>query len=223
MIMLRCSWRVSAAACVLLLALGGCSSTRTDSSAETFAALGAQLQQARQAAIDADATATKARRARERGREEEADRLEQQAIEQYRAALAISGEMPDAWNNLGVLLMEEGDLVAAADAFTIAMQQSPTDPRPAENLGLVYSRAGWVEDSLKYYDVALERSPNYLPALRGAIKQAHLLGEADEKRLEQVRRALMLETDERWRLVFERERVRIAGRLENNRRELGRR
>jgi hypothetical protein len=75
-----------------------------------------------------------------------------------------------------------------------------------------------VEDSLRYYDIALERSPNYLPALRGAVKAAHLLGEADERRLDQVKRALLIETDEQWRTVFERERVRIVGRLELDRR-----
>ena len=62
--------------------------------------------------------------------------------------------------------------------------------------------------------MALERSPNYLPALRGAIKASHLLGEADEKRLTQVRRALMIETDPTLREFFEREQVRILGRLE---------
>jgi tetratricopeptide (TPR) repeat protein len=211
-------FRALAPACALSAVLGACQSAGNASGRETLAALGEQMYEARQAAIAADATAQKAARARERERHEEADRLEQEAIDQYRGALAISGDMPEAWNNLGVLLMQQGDLMGSADAFAVAMEQSPTDPRPAENLGLVYARAGWVEDSLRYYDIALERSPNYLPALRGAVKAAHLLGEADERRLDQVKRALLIETDEQWRTVFERERVRIVGRLELDRR-----
>lgn len=201
--------------------VGGCSSSPRDST--TFPSPALRLAEAREAALAADAVAERAAQARERGRLEEAGRLERQAIEEYRKALAISGDMADAWNNLGVLLMHQNDLVSAADAFTIAMQQSPTDPRPAANLGLVYDRAGWAEESLKFYDMAIERSPSYLPALRGAIKSAHLLGQADEERLVQVRRALLIETDERWHEFFEREQVRITGRLESDRRAVGRR
>jgi Tfp pilus assembly protein PilF len=182
-----------------------------------------QLAEARQAALVADATARKSERAAERGREGEAEKLREQAVAQYREALAVSGEMPDAWNNLGVLLMQQEDLVAAADAFSMAMQQSPTDPRPAENLGLVYARAGWAEESLKFYVLALERCPDRLQALRGALKAAHLLGHADERRLDQVRRAMLIESEGAWRDFFAREQVRISGRLESDRRASDRR
>ncbi len=124
--------------------------------------------------------------------------------------------MPEAWNNMGIQLMHLKDYLAASEAFTFAMQQSPTDPRPCENLGIVYDRTGWSEESLKYFDMALDRSPNYLPALRGAIKAAHLLSEASEERLEQVRRALMIETDPAMREFFEREQLRISGRLDQD-------
>ncbi|HZW10666.1 MAG TPA: tetratricopeptide repeat protein [Phycisphaerales bacterium] len=205
---------LAAAACALVSGCGASGSGRGAS----FPSPVEQLGQARQAALVADATARKAERAESRGREDEAGDLREQAIAEYREALTVSGEMPDAWNNLGVLLMQQEDLVGAADAFTMAMQLSPTDPRPAENLGLVYARAGWAEESLKYYDLALERSPDRLQALRGALKAAHLLGQADERRLDQVRRALLMESEEAWRDFFAREQVRISGRLESDRR-----
>lgn len=206
----------------LTAAIGACAGGRSGAST-SFPAPGARLAEARGIAQQAAEIATKAKAARVDGRDKEADKLAAKAIEQYRQALNVSGDMADAWNNLGVLLVDQKDLMGAADAFTIAMQQSPADPRPCENLGLVYSRAGWSEESLKYYDLAIERSPNYLPALRGAIQQAHLLGQADEARLKQVRRALLLEQDERWQMFFEREQVRISGRLETDRRGGGQR
>lgn len=194
----------------------GCASTGRARPGTTIAAAAEQAVSAREAALIASSTAARAEAARERGRTAEADRLSMQAIEQYRAALAISTEMPEVWNNLGIQLMRLEDYLAASEAFTVAMQMSPTDPRPCENLGVVYDRTRWAEESLKYFDMALERSPNYLPALRGAIKAAHLLGEADEKRLAQVRRALMIETDPKMREFFEREQVRISGRIDRD-------
>ncbi|MBK7403831.1 MAG: hypothetical protein IPJ41_04150 [Phycisphaerales bacterium] len=213
---------LGAAVAMLVGAPIGCVGS-SGGSASGLDAPGARLQEARQAAQQAAATAAKAARARERKRTDEAAKLTSQAVEQYRDALNISGDMPEAWNNLGALLVVQGDLMPAADAFTIAMQQSPTDPRPCENLGLVYNRAGWAEESLKYYDLALDRSANYLPALRGSIQQASLLGLADETRLANVRRALMLEQDDRWRDLFDREQLRITGRMETDKRGVGQR
>jgi tetratricopeptide (TPR) repeat protein len=183
-----------------------------------MASMAVRLGQAREAALAAAATADRADDARERGRADDAKRLGLDAVRQYRTALTISNDMPDAWHNMGVQLMHLQDYVAASEAFTVAMQMSPTDPRPCENLGIVYDLTGWGEQSLFYFDMALERSPNYLPALRGAIKAAHLLGEADTKRLDQVRRALMIETDPANRQFFEREQLRITGRLDQDNR-----
>ena len=194
--------------------LGGCQGTSRARSTVPPSATAAQVAEARQAAIVAAESASKARLARERGKDSEAIRLSKTAIEQYRRSLSLSAESPEVWNNLGVELMQVEDYLGASESFSMAMQLSPTDPRPAENLGLVYQRTGWTEESLRFYDMALERSPNYLPALRGAIKASHLLGEADERRLAQVRRALMIETDPTLREFFEREQVRILGRIE---------
>ncbi len=194
----------------------GCESTSRTQRHEIQSpdALARQVAEARQAALVASDTARKAAQKRDKGKPDEAQRLSRTAIEQYRRAISLSPDMPEVWNNLGVELMRVEDYLGASESFSMAMQLSPTDPRPAENLALVYDRTGWAEESLRYYDIALERSPNYLPALRGAIKAAHLLGEADEKRLDHVRRALMIETDPKLREFFEREQVRILGRLE---------
>lgn len=197
----------------LCVALAGCAGQGRRGAPADFSGIAQQQAEARRAALDASAVGAKADAARERGNTEQADKLSREAVERYRGALAVYAEMPEVWNNMGVQLMQLQDYLAASEAFTFAMQQSPTDPRPCENLAIVYDRTGWSEESLKYFDMALDRSPNYLPALRGAIKAAHLLGEADQNRLDQVRRALMLETDPGLREFFEREQLRISGRM----------
>lgn len=205
----------SLAGLTLAVTLAGCDATSRQRRAQTdFSEIAQKQAEARKAALAAADTAARADAARAKDRLGEADKLSRQAVDQYRAALALSQEMPEAWNNLGIQLMQLQDYLGAAEAFTVAMQQSPTDPRPCENLGIVYDRTGWSEESLKYFDMALDRSPNYLPALRGASKAAHLLGEASDRRLSQVRRALMIETDPAMREFFEREQLRISGRLD---------
>lgn len=196
---------------------GGCASTQTRSAGPDYQSIAEQQARARQLVAQAGQTAARANEARRKDNTETADKLSRQAVEQYREALLLSSEMPDAWNNMGVQLMEMGDYLAASEAFTFAIQQSPTDPRPCENMGIVYDRTGWPQEAIKYFDMALERSPNYLPALRGAIKCAHQLGEANEVRLAQVRRALMIETEPGNREFFEREVLRISGRLDQTR------
>lgn len=209
---------VSLAAIALTVgALAGCEGAGGSRTAG-MSAIAGQMQEARAVALQAAATAREAQAAREKDKPVEAERLSRAAIDRYREALSLSQDMPEVWNNLGVELMHVQDYVGASQAFTQAMQLSPTDPRPAVNLALVYDRTGWTEESLRYYDLALDRSPSYLPALRGAIKAAHLLGEASDERLELVRRALMIETDPTLREFFEREQVRIRGRLDQPRR-----
>lgn len=137
------------------------------------------------------------------------------AIALYRDALRNAPDLAEAWNNLGILLMARSDYAGAAEAFRIAMDLRPTDPRPAENLGLAYLEAGWGVEALRYYEVALERDPNRRESLRGAIKATHLLNLADQKALDRVRRALLIENDPEWRMIAERERVRIEHRLES--------
>jgi Tfp pilus assembly protein PilF len=217
---LRWSVGFVASACVaaLLLTLSGCSGSAARPAPAGLSDLAQQNARAREVAREASLAAAKAQRARERNRAAEAERFGAEAIELYRQALSLSQDMPEVWNNLGVELMRTENYMGASEAFGMAMQLSPTDPRPVENLALVYHRTGWDEESLRYYDMALERSPSSLRALRGAIKTSHLLGEADEKRLDQVRRALLMETDPAMREFFEREQVRILGRLEQSRR-----
>ena len=135
------------------------------------------------------------------------------AIEKYQQAVSTWREMPAAWNNLGVLMMEEQNYAGAVGAFKVAADLSPTDPRPLENIAVSYVKSGWATDALKYYGMALERDPNRLESLRGAIRTAEMVRVRDDATLERIRRALLIEPDPKYREYFERQQQLVTAAL----------
>lgn len=148
-----------------------------------------------------------AERAAEKGRELE-------AIDLYKQAVGASGDLYAAWNNLGELLMRQENYADAVSAYQVAADLQPQDARPLYNIGVAYVEVGWAEEALEYFKQALDRDPSYLPALRGAVKSAELLRRADDATLDLVRRGLLRETDDRWRVYFERQRFRVERLIE---------
>lgn len=136
-----------------------------------------------------------------------------QAIELYHQAVTVWPEIPSAWNNLGLLLMEQNNYMEAVEAFKTAARQDSTDPRPLVNVGVAYDRTGWAEEALDAYLQALERRPLEHDALLGAIAANHRLLAADRDALQRVKTALMIEQDDTVRAWLERERFRIESRL----------
>jgi tetratricopeptide (TPR) repeat protein len=125
------------------------------------------------------------------------------AIDLYSQAVEAYSDLPAAWNNMGVLLLNEGRLMEAAEAFGSATERTPNDPRPYFNLGLTWDRAGYLETALEHYSKALALDERYLPALRGAIKSETRLGYSSPILVERIRVALFLEQDPQWREYFE--------------------
>ena len=146
-----------------------------------------------------------------------------EAITLYEQSIAARADIPSVWHNYGVVLMRQNDYVRAADAFRTAADLAPTDPRPYENLGLIYLERGFHEDALRYYGMALGRDANYLPALRGATLAAKLLLRSDEQVAEWIRRGLLQESDPEWLEIFRSQRIRVEGELRDRDRERDRR
>jgi tetratricopeptide (TPR) repeat protein len=165
---------------------------------------------------DAVRLAEQAERAMQRGRKDE-------AIALYRQSIEASPDLALAWHNLGVLLMEQRNYIDAVEAFKAAADLAPQDPRPYYMIGVAYDHQGWAEPSLSYFIRSLERSPNYIPALRGSVRAAKRLDRADRASLERARRALAVEPENTWRHIHQREALRIEGvlRQETTRIELG--
>lgn len=141
-----------------------------------------------------------ARRLAERAQNEESPA---EAIRLYRQAVGAWSEFPAAWNNLGVLLLGEGRYLEAAESFLSASERSAGDPRPLYNLGLTWERTRHLKEAAEQYNLALQRDPRYLPALRGSIYAEDRLGLATEATLERLRVALLVEDQPQWRSYFE--------------------
>ena len=137
----------------------------------------------------------------------------EQAIDYYQRAAMLQPNFRGVWNNLGVLLMSQNRFIDAAEAFKREADLAPEDPRPLENLGLVYYTAGFADQAMTYYFSSLDRDPNWVPALRGVALSSRRLVQADQKTADVLRRALMVETDPEWRKVFEQERLRVENQL----------
>ncbi|MCA9303895.1 MAG: tetratricopeptide repeat protein [Phycisphaerales bacterium] len=196
-------------ACLLLGALLaaplGCSSTQTrsgskDGKSDPVAAYSARRQ------AEALEHIRKAEALEAAGKNDE-------AILEYRAALETKNDMFAAWNNLGHLLMKKENYADAVSAFQVASRLQPGDPRPEYNIGLAYQRVGWAQDSFLHFELALDRDPVYLPALRGAVRSAEMLGQADQQVLDFIRSAQLRETEEQWKTYFQRQRVRVESQL----------
>jgi tetratricopeptide (TPR) repeat protein len=138
------------------------------------------------------------------------------AIELYTRSAGASPDVGAVWNNLGIALMSRGrgnDFVDAGSAFQHAASLLPTDPTPYRNLGLLYQRRGFGEESLRYFEQALVINPQDLDSLRGAARAGKLLRTTSHEALDRLRRAQMIETDPRWLELIKLERIRVESDL----------
>ncbi len=148
----------------------------------------------------------RAQRAQKDEEFDEAIAFYQQAVQAYR-------DFPAAWNNMGVLMLNQQRYLEAAECFANAIEMAPQDPRPSFNLGLTWDKAGYPSDALTHYQAALQRDGKYLPALRGAARASWLLRRYNDSSLDVVRTALLIEQEGRWREWLELENVRIQNEL----------
>lgn len=161
----------------------------------------------------ADARASDARKLFVEANEARNDGKNDEAIDLYRRSLGLDGTNAAAWNNLGTLLIERGEYMHAASALRSAADLSPADPRPLENLGLAYFRAGYDDDALRFYIESLQRDPNFQGSIRGVALCSQRLNRATEQILEILGRGVMSENDPAWRQTIQRERIRVEQQL----------
>jgi tetratricopeptide (TPR) repeat protein len=134
---------------------------------------------------------------------------EQEAMAKYQQAIGLYRELPAAWNNLGSLMMKNGNNLGAAEAFMTASEMWPTDPRPLHNLGTLWESLGYLDDAARWYGEALKRKPDNLPSLRRIVIVEQIRNKPDATTLEYIRKALLLENDPWWQNTFRRAKVRF--------------
>lgn len=138
-----------------------------------------------------------------------------QAIEKYKAAIRKNSGYGEAWNNLGLALVRDNNRYDAQQAYIRAGELMPLDPTPMDNIGVLYMEANLPEDALKHFEMALERRPQYLPSLRGAVRAAQLIDRSEEADLTHIKMGLRLETDPTWRTMFQRQLARVQADLDD--------
>lgn len=150
----------------------------------------------------ARALTSQADEAYKRGSFEQADKL-------YRESLQVFPNQTGAWNNLGNVLMAQKNYVDAQAAFSRAIDLEPGRPEPYTSLGRLWLEAKYAEDSIKHFNEALAIDPRWLPAIRGKAAALHKLARATPEYADMLRTALLLESDNEWRVFFDRERSRV--------------
>jgi Tfp pilus assembly protein PilF len=86
-----------------------------------------------------------------------------EAIREYQAALQINPQMGEVRNNLGLVLLNQGDFASAADEFKEALDRNPRLHEVRLNLAIAYINEGRREDAARQLSAYLQvRPPNDL-------------------------------------------------------------
>ncbi|MEM1422507.1 MAG: hypothetical protein AAGH64_00740 [Planctomycetota bacterium] len=144
--------------------------------------------------------------------EREDDLAEKEAL--LRDAVDLFPQHSAFWTNLGAVLAARNDYASAAEAFGLASELDPTDPRPAYNHGALYVRRYWYQPAIPHFEQALGRDPNYLNAIRGLARTRVVLRDFDSDLVDLLDRAVLLESDERWLAYFQRQRVAVRAEMD---------
>lgn len=140
----------------------------------------------------------------------------EKALIRYRESIDKDNTIFATWNNMGQLLMQQKNYADAVAAYKVASDLQITDPRPDYNIGLAYQTIGWGDESYTHFQRSLDRDPNYLPALRGVVRSAEMIGAGDQRILEFIRNGQLRETNDQWREYFDRQRFRVEKLIEES-------
>jgi len=123
----------------------------------------------------------------------------QRAEELLRDALAADLYHGPSHNNLGVLLLERGDLYEAANEFEWARRLMPGHPDPRMNLALTLEKAGRVDEALALYRRALEVHPGHRPTVQALTRLEVRAGRVDDQTLARLDTIRLEGEDDAWR------------------------
>jgi len=118
-----------------------------------------------------------------------------EAIAYARLAVSHTPELASAHNNLGLALLDAGEISAAKDALDIAMRLRPDDPEIINNLGVILTRSGQHDQAEMQFRNVLRLRPNWA---HGHLNLANSLREEErlDEAIEQYRAALASAPDD---------------------------
>jgi tetratricopeptide (TPR) repeat protein len=105
-----------------------------------------------------------------------------EAVERYRAALALRPERTDARRQLGKALLRTGELDESYRLLAEAAQRDPDDADTRHALGVVLRRRGDLEAALVELNAAVELDETLARAAYDRARTLHDLGRFDEAR-----------------------------------------
>ncbi len=91
-----------------------------------------------------------------------------EAMADYRQALAINPAYLNANNNLGHALAERGRPADAIPLYRVAMQAQPTHLEVRNNLANALSDVNQLDEAMEHYGYVLVRQPNHVNSLNGS-------------------------------------------------------
>ncbi len=98
----------------------------------------------------------------------------------YRHALAVTKDNWLAYNNLGMLLADQGDTSAAMDCLQKALQIKPDYAEARNNVGIILAREGKFAEAIPHYIEALRLAPDSAPTQNSLGYALEKLGRLDE-------------------------------------------
>jgi tetratricopeptide (TPR) repeat protein len=92
------------------------------------------------------------------------------AVEAFRRAIAFRAAFPDAWNELGYALRNQGRYAESLEAYHEALRLRPNFPEALEYLGEAYVKMGRLDDARRVLDTLRPLDPARAQELAEEIK-----------------------------------------------------
>jgi len=94
------------------------------------------------------------------------------AAEAFRRALALRAVFPEAWNELGFALRNQGQYAESLAAYDEALRQRPDFPEALEYLGEAYVKLGRLDDAQRVLERLYPLDPTRAAELAEEIRTA---------------------------------------------------
>ena len=107
----------------------------------------------------------------------------EEGMADYRRALAIRADYPEANNNLARMLGQQGRSGEAVPMLRVAVRGKPDSLEARNNLANALSDTGAVAEAMEQYAFILEREPQHVDALTNSGVALAMQGKVDEARL----------------------------------------
>lgn len=140
------------------------------------------------------AASDRARLAVERGNQLLAQHQLTNALDSFRAALALTPDDPDVHYNLGLASARAGDPVAAEKHYRAALELDPDYPEVHNNLANLLSRLNRRDEAEQHLLIAIELMPDYAVA-RNGLGTLYAIQGRNQEAIEQFQKAANEDAD----------------------------